>query len=176
MAEIQNSVFREVGRIKDAHGLKGELFVRLYAGRADWLDRFKDGYLISPDETEVQHFEVEKASPHKDGLILKMGLNDRTPAEKLKGYKLRIGADLLVADEGDDFFLDEVLGFRFFDSESKKVGKAVGFSSNSFQDLIEVEIDGRVFSVPFVTPLIEKIDFENQEVRMRVPIGLLGEE
>ncbi|MEK6555670.1 MAG: ribosome maturation factor RimM, partial [Bdellovibrionota bacterium] len=81
---MDQNLFFEVGRVKDAHGLKGELFVRLFAGRADWLDRFTVGYLVSPDESEVQQFEVEEASPHKDGLILKMGLTDRTPAEKLK--------------------------------------------------------------------------------------------
>ena len=170
-----SSILREVGRVKDAHGLKGELFVRLYAGRADWLNRFTEGYLTSPDESEIQKFTVEKAHPHKDGLILALGLSDRTPAETLKGYKLQIPAELLISNEGEDIYLDEIVGFEVFDLNSQKKSQVVGISSNGFQDLLEVEYEGQVYMIPFVKPLIEKIDFSKKEIRMRVPVGLLGE-
>jgi 16S rRNA processing protein RimM len=173
--EVQSPIFFEVGRVKDAHGLKGELFVRLFAGRADWLNNFKAGYLVSPEEDEIQQFEVEEVSPHKDGLIIKLGLNDRTGAEQLKGYSLKIAADMLVASEGEDFYLCEVMGFEVLDTNTQKKSTVVGISSNGYQDILELEHEGGLFMVPFVKPLIEKVDFEARQIRMQIPIGLLGE-
>lgn len=167
------ALLKPVGRVKDAHSLKGELFVRLFAGRADWLERFKTAYLVSPDQNEVLELEVEKAKPHKDGLILKLkDLEDRTPAEALRGYGLEIGTELLVSEEGEAIFLEEIMGFELYDVASGLRTVIKGVDSNSVQDLLLVDVEGQEFMVPFVKPLIVKIDFENRRVTMNLPEGL----
>lgn len=170
-----NSFFHEVGRVKDAHGLKGELFVRLYAGRADWLEKFDVGYLLSPDQSEIFQFTVESASPHKDGLILSLGLDDRTPAEALKGFTLQIAHDLLISKPGEDFYLNEIVGFELIDLATNKKSIVKGISSNGPQDLLEVEYESETYLVPFVRPLIEKVDFDKRQIRMNLPPGLIDQ-
>lgn len=171
-----DSLSYPVGKIKDAHGIRGELFVRLFAGTADWLDDFEMGYLVSPDKSEIQTIQVERVSSHKDGLILKVAnISDRTPAEQLKGYQLEIPSELLIADEGEDIYMGEVVGFMMIDSTSGKSAKITGISSNTFQDLILVKLGGQEYMIPFVSDLIEKIDFAAKAVKMNLPLGLLGE-
>lgn len=175
-ANPNDSLSYAVGKIKDAHGIKGELFVRLFAGEADWLEDFNEAYLVSPDRQEMQTIQIERASAHKDGLIIKVAnITDRTPAEALKGYQLEIPSELLIADVGEEFYLGEVVGFDMIDSVSGITAKITGISTNNFQDLILVNYKNEEFMVPFVSDLIEKIDFEAKVVRMNLPVGLLGE-
>jgi 16S rRNA processing protein RimM len=170
-----NALLKPVGRVKDAHSLKGELFVRLFAGKADWLENFKTAYLVSPDATEVRELEVLSAKPHKDGLIVKIkGLEDRTPAEMLKGYGLEIDSELLVSEPGEDIYLDEIMGFELLDLTTEIRTKIHGVDSNTVQDLLLVNYEGNEYMVPFVKPLIEKVDFENRLITMRLPLGIFG--
>ena len=75
-----------VGKIKDAHGLKGELYVLLFAKTADWLEDFAEAHLGEDgheDGTTLTTFTVLDAKPHKKGLRLKLeNFKDRTEAEK----------------------------------------------------------------------------------------------
>jgi 16S rRNA processing protein RimM len=171
-----HTMLKPVGRVKDAHSLKGELYVRLFSGSADWLERFRTAYLVSPDSQEVRELEVEHVQPHREGLILKVkDLDDRTPAETLRGYGLEIDSDLLVSEEGEEIFLNEILGFKVIDVTTGIETVIEGFDSNTVQDLLQVKVDGKERLIPFVKDFIEKIDFEARTVRMKLPLGLLNE-
>ncbi len=44
----ENDAFVRVGRVKSAHGLKGEIFISLFAGEAAWLDNLEQVRLVAP--------------------------------------------------------------------------------------------------------------------------------
>jgi 16S rRNA processing protein RimM len=179
--------FKCVGRVKDAQGLKGEIYVRLFAGQADWLERLQKEalvYLSAPAaslaEMDVitgppQVWQMENARRHKEGLVLKLAtLSDRTAAEGLKGMQFLIPQNFLESQPGEAVFLSELLSFEVVDVTLGVVGVIAAFSSNGPQDLLVVkDSTGREHLIPLVKPFIEKMDFANKKIFMNLPPGLL---
>jgi 16S rRNA processing protein RimM len=168
-----------VGRVKDAHGIKGELFIVLFAGEAAWLNKLKEIRLMKPDAPAGQNpeiFPVKAAKIHKNGFIAKTDLiKDRNRAEELKGFVLEIPESMLVSKKGESLYLREVLGFKVFTKAKGEVGTIEAFSTNTAQDLLVVKTSWGTFEIPFVKDFVENIDFEKKEVHLDLPEGLLGE-
>lgn len=167
-----------VGWVQSAHGIRGELFIRLKAGQADWRDDVTAFSLLKPGQDKPETFKIEKLSPHKDGLIVSFGWNDRNLAEEWRKSTVYINEDLLEADEGEQIFLKQLLEFSVLDTSGKVLGVIRGFASNGMQDLLRVyPSSGGEALVPFVEAFIKHIDFDKQQLTMDLPPGLfdLGE-
>lgn len=166
----KHSEFKEVGKVKDAHALKGELYILIFSGETSWFKKLKKFSLKTATGQRI--YEVERVKPHKEGLILKpKGVEDRNQSEALKGLMFSIPEELLVSKKGETIFLNEILNFAVHDKE-QKIGVIKGFSTNTAQDLLLVEGSSQ-YEIPFVEAFIEEIDFEMQIVYMDLPEGLL---
>lgn len=174
---MQETNFVQVGRVKDAHGVKGEIFITLFAGEAAWLGQLKEVRLVGEGTSEEPRvLQVKSVRLHKNGLIVKSpDVHDRNAAEALKGLFLEIPGEFLVSQPGEEVYLKEVHGFRVFTKAKGEVGTIVGFSSNSAQDLLVINTNWGEFEVPFVEAYVENIDFEAKEMHLDLPEGLLGE-
>lgn len=169
--------FVRVGKVKDAHGIRGELFVVLFAGEAEWLDRMKTLRLVQDaGGGDPREFSVKSAREHKNGLIVKsVDISDRNMAESLKGRLVEIPESFLVSEKGESIYLREVLGFMV-KTDAGEIGPVVKFGSNVAQDLLVVETKNGEFEIPFVDAFVKKIDYEAKTILMELPFGLLGEE
>jgi 16S rRNA processing protein RimM len=168
--------FVTIGRVKDAHGLKGELFITLKAGEAPWLKRLKELRLIPPSGGDARNFAIKSARVHKNGMIvLSPDINGRNEAEALKGWSLEIPSEFLVSKRGEQIYLIEIQDFKLHVSGRGEVGTITKFSSNGAQDLLVVETPSGEFDIPFVDAFVKGIDYEAQVVEMDLPEGLLGE-
>jgi 16S rRNA processing protein RimM len=167
--------FHCVGWVKQAHGIRGELFVQLYAGQADWLSNLNNIFLLGPSETSLKTWDVEVCRPHKDGLILKVkGVSDRNTSETMRRSGVYIPDAFLVAEDDGEIYLKEILNFEAVDMDGVRLGKIVGFSSNTVQDLLRLEREnGPEALIPFVEAFVVHIDFDKQQVKMDLPPGLL---
>lgn len=164
-----------VGRVKDAHGIKGEIFITLFAGEAEWLNKLVELHLVS-EAGEIKRYSIKSARLHKKGLIVKTGeIRDRNEAESLKGWFLEIPSDYLVSEPGESIYLHEIHGFQVFVKGKGKVGSIEGFSSNSVQDLLVVKTVQGEFEIPFVEPFVDRIEYESKEIHLDLPEGLLGD-
>lgn len=168
---------RVVGRVKDAHGIKGELFITLFPKEADWLKKLKTVALKKTETTsEVQTYTVKSARIHKNGLIVKtVEIPDRNAAELLKGYFFEIPAEFLVSNKGESLYLVEIEGFDIH-QDGTKIGKIVAFSTNGAQDLLVVKTKDGEFDIPFVEAFVKKIDYDNKFIDMNLPEGLFDTE
>ncbi|CAN5516630.1 hypothetical protein BH10BDE1_BH10BDE1_14150 [soil metagenome] len=186
-----SEAYRVVGRVKDAHGLKGEIWVVLFAGKADWLASMKDEglYRLSKKESlagvaesDLKEFPIKGARAHKNGVILHSTLvKDRTAAEALKGHFLCIPTEFLVSEEGDSYYLTEIEGFRVIE-DKREIGTITGFSHNGAQDLLIVSLvkGARAgvkakdkIEIPFVEELVPEIDEEEKVIHVQLPNGLI---
>jgi len=162
--------------VKDAHGLRGELYVQLHAKSADWLSGEKLKIHLQKLDGTALEFEVERAKPFKAGLIVKLaGMNDRTAAEGWRKAQVYVSKDLLVSEPGERLFLDQLLDFVVLDN-GVEVGRVAGFSTNGAQDLLRVERPGGEVLVPLVDAFILRIEFEQKRLLMSLPEGLLDVE
>lgn len=159
--------WKQVGKVKEPHGLKGELYILVFSRETSW---FKD---LTTFKLNDKIYSVERAKPFRDGLLLKpKELNDRNQSEAVHGFEFSIPAELLVSKKGETIFLSEILGFEVF-NHGQPVGPITKFSSNGPQDLLVVAYQGREVEIPFVQPFISEIKFAERQVQMQLPEGLL---
>ena len=96
-------------------------------------------------------------------------------AEELLGLEFRIEEP--EAEEDDEFYLEDLIGFAVVAEEAGKEEKVSGTVSDYYDSdanpLFELEIDGRSVLVPAVGEFIAHIDFEGRTMHLVLPEGLL---
>jgi 16S rRNA processing protein RimM len=164
---------KSIGKVREAHGLKGDLYILIFSGDVSWVKKVKT-FALKNKGGEVDTYEIERIKPFKKGVIVKgKGITDRTLAEGLEHSEFMIDDELLVSKPGETIFLNEILNFKLKDVEQVVLGDIVGFSSNGVQDLLVIQTAAaKKVEVPFVDAFIKKIDFKHQAVVMDLPEGL----
>ncbi len=175
--------FVKIGKIHSAQGIKGKLFVLIFAGEAHWADQWE---ILFSSDREGEHPDretpIESFKPHskqkKWGFMVDIkGVTDRTEAEKWVGREVFVPESFLTSEEGEEIYLREVLGFEVIDQTRGSVGEVIGFAGNDFQDLLIIKGEEGEFEVPFVEPLLIEIDKNKKQIAMDIPQGLVaGEE
>jgi 16S rRNA processing protein RimM len=164
---------RIVGKIIEAHSLKGDLYVFIFSGDVSWAPKMKKIELRdSPEAQSGTAFQVLRSKPHKKGLILTLGFKDRTEAEKWEKKFLFVPDELFVSEEGEEPYLVEFEGYSIFNGETD-LGPIIGFRDNGAQDLFVVNFQGVEHEIPFVEEFIVEIDDDKKQIHMQLPEGLL---
>ncbi|WP_116996429.1 ribosome maturation factor RimM [Desertimonas flava] len=133
----------EVGHIRRAHGVRGEMSVELSTER---LERVTPGARWF---TRGEWMEVTSARPHQDRwLVTLAGVSDRTGAQRLTNAA--IYAEPI--DDPDELWVHRLIGARVVDTAGRDVGRCTAVVSNPAADLLELD-DGRLVPVVFVTSL-----------------------
>jgi 16S rRNA processing protein RimM len=167
--------FKLIGKVKDAHGLAGEIFILVFSKEVSWAKKIKTIALCRQQNlTSARFYQVKRAKPHKEGLIVALeNVSDRNQSESLRGELFFIPEDLLISKKGERIFLSEILGYQVFDGD-EAIGEVKDFSSNGPQDLLIVAGGKDSYEIPFVESFIVKIDFDKNSVHMKLPEGLLS--
>ena len=169
------SGFYRVGWIKSAHGIRGELFLRLNADRADWAEEATELALLPAGKNALEKFAIQKMTSHKDGWIVSLkGVSDRNRAEELAKSVVYIDESLLESDPGEQIYLNQISGFAVVDPQGLVVGEVTGFSSNGPQDLLQVKVaSGHEALIPLIDAFLVHIDFDKKQLTMDLPPGLI---
>lgn len=163
----------KVGKIKDAHGLKGELYFLSFSGEISWLESLPKVYLEKTNQ-DLKEYALEKVKPFKEGAILQFkDISDRTQAEALKGDMLYILEEELVSEPGEVIYLNEILYFQVKDQEGKILGEVKDFSSNGMQDILVIVHGDLQYEVPFVDQFVVEINYDEKFLIMDFPDGLM---
>lgn len=157
-----------VGKVIDAHGIKGDIYCFIFSGDASWVSKLKTIYLGGLS------FNVQKAKTFKKGFIATLeGITDRNKAEELKGSEVWVDSGLFISEHGEAIYLIELLKFTVNDKTLGEVGQINAFSSNGMQDLLVVSANSKSFEIPFVKDFVISIDNEKKIIYMNLPVGLL---
>ncbi len=162
----------KIGKIMDAHGIRGEIGVVVDSGDVSWIDDAEVLYILRKNIFE-EH-KIKKIRAHKKGFIcLLEDFLDRNKAEEYKGREVWVDEDIFVSEDGDSLYLSEILHFEVIDSQLGPLGKIDAFSSNGIQDLLVITQADKEIEIPFVKEFVIDIDFENKKIEMELPEGLL---
>ncbi|MBC86915.1 MAG: 16S rRNA processing protein RimM [Bdellovibrionaceae bacterium] len=162
--------WKQIGKVKLAHGLRGEVYVLIFTGTMDWLEGLKKLKLMLSDSVHT----IKTFKPYKKGLLIKIpGVDDRNASEALVGQLVSVPLEYLEAKDEDEFFLREVIDFRVQDSQWGDLGVVTGFGSNGVQDLLWVDLDGERLEVPLIDSMVPKIDFNSKCIQTTLPDGML---
>lgn len=157
-----------IGKVLDAHGIKGDIYCIVFSGDASWVTKIKEIYL------NENKFVIVRAKPFKKGFIATLAaVTDRNRAEELKGAEVRVASHVFVSQSGEAFYLVELLNYKVKDQLLGDVGKIEAFSSNGIQDLLVISALGKTYEIPFVKDFVTRIDHDNKVIEMSLPAGIL---
>ena len=101
------------------------------------------------------------------------GLSNRNQSEALIGKEVFIDNDFFDSEDGESIFLSEIENFLVVDESVGNLGRIIGFSSNTIQDLLIIKYNEREIEVPFVNEFVKEIDYHKEIIYMNLPEGLL---
>ncbi len=170
-----NNKNRHVGKIKQAHGLRGEVYVLIFSKDITWIKKLKTVLLIQNNIEKI--ITVLKAKPFKDGLILSLDqITDRNQSEAIQGSEVWIDQNLFKSKPDETPYLLEIENFDVNDKALGTIGKITGFLFNGLQDLLvvsDVNNSEIKYEIPFVDQFVLKIDSEKNILFMDLPEGLI---
>jgi 16S rRNA processing protein RimM len=138
-----------------AHGVKGELRLKLFADSVESLARHSRVY-VGGREVAVRDIRAGG----KTAVARFEGISDRSAAEALRGQLVEVDrADLPPLEEGEYYHAD-LIGLPCVDENHTGVGTVVAIENFGAGDLIEVERpNGKRSLIPFRDP-IARLDGE----------------
>ena len=131
--------------VAGAHGIRGEVRLKLFSDSADRLAHHKQIYVGG-----VERRLISVRDSGKMAVARIEGVGDRGAAEALRGSLLEVERDALPSlDEGEYYHVD-LIGLAAVDGEGTPVGTVVAVENFGASDLLEVELDGGKRSlIPF---------------------------
>ncbi|MFN0045408.1 MAG: ribosome maturation factor RimM [Sphingorhabdus sp.] len=128
--------------ISGAHGVTGEVRLKLFAENLDSLKRYKsfnDGSLT-----------VKSLRPTKDGAIARFAeINDRNTAEKLRSTVLTVPREALPELAEGEYYYSDLLGLPCVSTDGTDLGKCIAVENFGASDVLEIQHpDGKKFMVP----------------------------
>lgn len=130
----------EVGRITKAHGLRGEVVVKLTSDRSE---RVASGAGFSSDKGPLL---VRSSRPHQDRWVVALeGVDSREAAEELRGLVLR-GEPI---DDPDELWVHELIGCTVRTPDGVDRGTVDSVMDNPAADLLVLDT-GALVPVVFI--------------------------
>lgn len=142
MAEVEPDTSVPLAVIIGAHGVTGEVRLKLFCETLDSLKQhknFNDGKLT-----------LKSVKPHKMGAIARIAeITDRNGAEAARGTELTVPRSALPALEDDEFYHIDIVGLRCVSDNGEELGKIFAIYEFGAGDVIEIErASGKKFMVP----------------------------
>ena len=172
-----------VGRIRRAHGIKGELGVSLetdapdaiFAPGARVFVGTADGELAPDPKTgQLGELVVQAARPFQDGLLIFFnGIADRTEAEKWRGRTLIVPMSELEPPAEGELWAHELPGMRVVDPQGAAVGDVHGYYELPQGLVLEIETPRGRRDVPFNDAFVQAFDRDARVITLDAPGGLL---
>lgn len=131
--------------IAGAHGISGEVRLKLFAEGIDSLKRHKRFHA-------GEHVLTLKAvKPGSAGAIARFAeIADRSAAEALRGTLLTVPRDALPPLEEGEYYHADLIGLACLDADGAPLGTVASVENFGAGDLLEIERpDGRKALIPF---------------------------
>ncbi|MCS6838493.1 MAG: ribosome maturation factor RimM [Bdellovibrionaceae bacterium] len=192
-----------IGSVLRPHGLRGDLYVRLYAQRADWYQGTPITLIFNEDYSDfldarssspvLLRLVCQQIKPHKKNFLMRLeGITHRQEAERLKNFFIFLETHHLQSSDPQQPFLYEFLEATVYDKE-KLVGVVASFDFNGTQDLLVVKpietekkdtnTQGRIrlmgypvneyYLIPLIKAFLRSWDPQKKQLILDLPQGLL---
>jgi 16S rRNA processing protein RimM len=167
-----------VGRVRRAHGIRGELAVEVitdapdavFASGARVFAGTTSGDLV-PERTELY---VEHAAPFKGGLIVRFReIADRTEAERWRDRYLLVPAAELTPPDDGQVYVHELIDMRVVLASGEEVGRVIDVYELPQGLTLDVRRANGTVMVPFSERIVSAVDRETRVIVVDPPPGML---
>lgn len=141
--------------VAGAHGVKGELRLKLFADSLESLARHSRLY-VGGREMALRDLK----DGGKTAIARFEGVSDRTAAEALRGSLIEVDRVQLPPLEEGEYYHADLIGLPCVDEGGKPLGMVVAVENFGAGDLLEIELpNGKRSLIPFREP-IARLDGE----------------
>ena len=135
--------------VAGAHGVKGELRLKLFSDSVDSLARHSRLYVGG------RAFKLRDVKDGGKTAIARFeGIADRTAAEALRGELVEVDRDQLPTLEEGEYYHSDLIGLPCVDEDGKPLGTVAAVENFGAGDLLEVERHNGMRSlIPFREPI-----------------------
>jgi len=130
--------------VAGAHGVKGELRLKLFSDSVESLSRHQKLYLGG-----VERRLLFVRDGGKTAVARFEGVGDRGAAEALRGSLIEVDRAALPPLEEGEYYHADLIGLPVVDAEGNAIGEVTAIENYGAGDLLEVERDGKRSLIPF---------------------------
>jgi 16S rRNA processing protein RimM len=131
--------------VAGAHGIKGEVRLKLFSDSAESLSRHGKLYVGGEERLLIAARDGGKSAVARFE-----GISDRSAAEALRGSLVEVDRDALPPLEEGEYYHADLIGLPAVDSSGTPVGTVAAVENYGAGDLLEIETaDGKRSLIPF---------------------------
>ena len=138
--------------VAGAHGVKGELRLKLFSDSAESLGAHEKLYVGGTERRLLAIRDGKMAVARFEGI------SDRSAADALRGSLVEVERGALPALEDGEYYHADLVGLNVVDAAGVSLGVVVAVENYGAGDLLEVERDGGKRSLIPVSPGIADLD------------------
>jgi 16S rRNA processing protein RimM len=154
-----------IGKIRTSHGVQGFVKVLSFSGQTDHFLKLREFVLKKDGKVKVFAVESIKASGSTVFAKLK-GIENPEVAKTYSGWEIWVPEEFAAKLGDEEYYLKDLNGSDIVNS-GKVLGKIVGISENSINDLLEVKTETGVYIIPFKEQYIGNVDILSNTVELK---------
>jgi 16S rRNA processing protein RimM len=168
-----------VGRVRRAHGIRGELVIETHTDRPDAIFAAgrrvyagTRGGALAPGSPELR---VLRSSPFKGGLIVAFeGIDSRTAAESWRDRYFLVPESEVEPPSGEEVFIHDLIGMRVVRLGGDEVGTVREVLELPQGLIMEVARSGsKPVLLPFDDQTVTRVDAEDRVITIDPVEGLI---
>lgn len=162
-----------IGRVRAAHGVRGELRVDILS---DFPQRFQALKRLYLGDTHTPCDVVKSRFTPKGVLIKLLGIDSRDAAERFAGFYIALPEDEAAPLPDGSFHHHQIQGLEVHTDDGRHLGNVVEILTTGSNDVYIVR-GGQYGEVllPAIAEVIRAIDLEAQRITVHLIPGLLPE-
>lgn len=162
--------FLIVGKIARAHGVRGEVGMKLMTEHPEHLLNVKTFYL-GPDFTP---YEVDRIRRHQEGMIILFKkIVNRQMAEELRSHLVYVHLEDAVPLEEGEYYLFQIEGIRVVTDDGEDLGRLSGLIETGANDVYVITSGGgNEILLPAIPEVILNVDVDAGVMTVHLLEGL----
>jgi 16S rRNA processing protein RimM len=167
-----------VGRVRKAHGIRGELAVEVITDAPDTVfasgARVFAGTTVGDVTADRVELHVVQAAPFKSGMIVSFReITNRTEAERWRDRYLLVPAGELEPPEGDEVYVHELIDMLVVLASGEEVGRVIDVYELPQGLTLDVQRAQGTVMLPFSERVVTGVDREGRVITVDPPDGML---
>lgn len=164
--------FLAVGRVRKPHGVHGELLAEMLT---DFPERLGRGVEVGIGHNQPElFFIVTSVRVHKGLWLLRLGgCDSRERADELRGQYLFLPEQDRQSLPPNYFYEHELVGLACELADGSPAGTVLRLEKGDVGAWLVVAVEGREVLVPFVSPIVLRVDLSAGKVVLDPPEGLI---
>jgi 16S rRNA processing protein RimM len=164
-----------VGQVVGAHGLRGELKVRILTDDPQRFGQLRRVFMGQPGE-EPKPWVLEGQRLHKGQVLLRLrGCRDRTAAAAFLHYLVQVPlAEAIPLEEGE-YFEHQILGLGVWTPGDQFLGRVIDILYTGANEVYVVQdpTGGKELLIPAIEGVVMVVDLEAERLVVELPAGLV---